>query len=36
MKAKYEQYQPKIVKYRDYKNCDTKLFKNRLKNTTFF
>ena len=33
MKAKHEQYHPKIVKYRDYKNCDTKLFKNRLELT---
>ena len=40
MKTKHERFPPKIVKYRDYKNFDIKLFKNRLeltlKNTTSF
>ena len=40
MKTKQEGFPPKIVKYRDYKNFDTKVFKNRLqllfKNITFF
>ena len=39
MKTKHERF-PKILKYRDYKNFDTKVFKNRLeltlKNTTSF
>ena len=40
MKTKHEPLPPKIVNYRDYKNFDTKVFKNRLeltlKNTTSF
>ena len=40
MKTKHERFPSKIVKYRDYKNFDTKVFKNRLqlilKNTTYF
>ena len=40
MKTKHERFPPKIVKYRDYKNFETKVFKNRLaltvKNTTSF
>ena len=34
MKTKHERYHPRIVKYGDYKNSDTKLFKNRLKMKT--
>ena len=40
MKTKHERFPPKIVNYRDYKNFDTKSFKDRLeltlKNTTSF
>ena len=40
MKIKHERFPPKIVNYRDYKNFDTKAFKDRLeltiKNTSSF
>ena len=40
MKRKHERFPPKIVKYKDYKKFDFKVFKNRLeltlKNTTSF
>ena len=40
IKTKYERFPPKILNYRDYKNFDTKTFKDRLeltlKNTTSF
>ena len=40
MKTKHEHFPPKVVNYRDYKNFDTKMFKDRLeltlKNTTSF
>ena len=33
MKTKHERFSPKIVNYRDYKNFDTKAFKDRLELT---
>ena len=33
MKTKHERFLPKIVNYRDYKNFDTKTFRDRLELT---